>query len=67
MLFPSLQFVLFFLAVLGVTRNVSPAVRRPFLLGASLFFYLLWHPPHLLLLLAALVAAGRPHVLLGVV
>jgi D-alanyl-lipoteichoic acid acyltransferase DltB (MBOAT superfamily) len=52
--FNSVQFGLFFLAVLGVLRLVPGAARLRVLLGASLLFYSLWIPRFLLLLLATL-------------
>ena len=52
MLFPTLQFALFFGIVLILHRNVPRGARAGILLGASLLFYALWIPPYLLLLLA---------------
>ncbi|MHC5062652.1 MAG: MBOAT family O-acyltransferase [Planctomycetota bacterium] len=70
MLFNSLQFVLFFLAVLGVYRTLPRSARGHFLLASSLLFYLLWIPAYILLLLLEIgvnyfllrkmVAAKRP-------
>src|SRR5262245_5879065 len=57
MLFNSLQFALFFLALLGVLRVVRPLgtrVRLRVLLGASLLFYTLWIPSYFLLLMGTL-------------
>ena len=52
MLFPTLQFALFFGIVLLLHRTVPRRARVGILLGASLLFYALWIPPYLLLLLA---------------
>ena len=54
MLFNSYSFVLFFLAVLGVTRALPARHRSSFLLGASLLFYFSWIPAYLILLLVAI-------------
>jgi len=51
-LFNSLQFALFLLAVLTIYRLLPARLRNAFLLGASLLFYALWLPAYLLLLLA---------------
>lgn len=56
MLFPTLQFALFFLFVWGVHRLLSPQRANGWLLGASLLFYFLWLPPYLLLLLVEIAA-----------
>ncbi len=54
MLFSSLPFAIFFVALLFVLR-AAPRARLPILLMASLLFYASWRPSHLLLLLAAVV------------
>jgi alginate O-acetyltransferase complex protein AlgI len=54
MLFNSLQFALFFLAVLALLRSLPSGARVHVLLGASLLFYALWIPSYLLLLMATL-------------
>ena len=51
MLFNTPQFALFLLAVLTAYRVLPRHLRNPFLLGASLFFYSLWLPAYLVLLL----------------
>lgn len=51
MLFPTLQFALFFGLTLLLHRTVPIRARSGILLGASLIFYALWIPPYLLLLL----------------
>lgn len=52
MLFPTLAFALFF-ALVALGHRALPAAARPsWLLLASLFFYFLWLPIYLLLLLA---------------
>jgi D-alanyl-lipoteichoic acid acyltransferase DltB (MBOAT superfamily) len=56
MLFNSLQFAVFFVAVLALLRSVPWAARVHVLLGASLLFYALWLPSYLLLLLGTLGA-----------
>ena len=55
MLFNSVQFAIFFVAVLGVLRAAPRAASLQVLLGASLLFYGLWIPAYLLLLLATLL------------
>ena len=50
MLFNSLQYAVFFLAVWVATRSLPKSARLGVLLGASLIFYALWHPIYLLLL-----------------
>ena len=52
MLFPTLQFALFFGLVLLLHRTLPLRTRAGILLGASLLFYALWIPAYLLLLLA---------------
>jgi len=54
MLFNSYSFLIFFLAVLGVTRLLPARHRASFLLGASLLFYFSWIPAYLILLLFAI-------------
>jgi D-alanyl-lipoteichoic acid acyltransferase DltB (MBOAT superfamily) len=56
MLFNSLQFAVFFVAVLALLRSVPWAARVHVLLGASLVFYALWLPSYLLLLVGTLAA-----------
>ena len=51
MLFNTLQFAIFFSAVLLAHRSLPPRARPSMLLLASSFFYALWHPAYLLLLL----------------
>jgi alginate O-acetyltransferase complex protein AlgI len=51
MLFPTLQFALFFGLTVLLHRSVPMRARSGILLGASLIFYGLWIPPYLLLLL----------------
>lgn len=51
MLFNSISFVLFFIALLSVLRFVPRAGRPGVLLAASLLFYTMWVPAYLLLLL----------------
>jgi D-alanyl-lipoteichoic acid acyltransferase DltB (MBOAT superfamily) len=75
MLFPTLQFGLFFAAVLGLHRALPPRRRPDLLLAASLLFYALWIPAYLLLLLAeiavnyalvrALARRTRPRLVLA--
>jgi alginate O-acetyltransferase complex protein AlgI len=74
MLFNSLQFALFLLAVLVLHRSLPRAWRNPLLLGASLLFYTLWIPAYLLLLLVdigvnyallrAMLRSARPRIYL---
>ncbi len=52
MLFNSLPFAAFFVALLVAYRVAPTGQRGPLLLGASLLFYFFWRPPYLLLLLA---------------
>ena len=59
MLFPTLQFALFFGIVLLLHRTVPRRARVGILLGASLLFYALWIPPYLLLLLELTEARTR--------
>jgi alginate O-acetyltransferase complex protein AlgI len=54
MLFNSLQFAIFFAAVLALYRATPRPHRNGLLLAASLLFYTLWIPAYLLLLLADL-------------
>ena len=56
MLFNSLQFVLFFLAVLSVYRLLPRSGRCHFLLASSLLFYSLWIPVYTILLGLEIVA-----------
>jgi len=75
MLFNTLQFAIFFCAVLAVFRCVPRSARTMWLLGASLLFYLLWYPMYLLLLLLdigvnyllvrALASSRRPRLVLA--
>ena len=51
MLFPTLQFAIFFGLTLLLHRTLPLRARSGILLGASLIFYALWIPPYLLLLL----------------
>ncbi|MEE3328499.1 MAG: MBOAT family O-acyltransferase [Myxococcota bacterium] len=51
MLFPTLQFALFFGLTLLLHRSLPLRARSGILLGASLIFYALWIPPYLFLLL----------------
>jgi D-alanyl-lipoteichoic acid acyltransferase DltB (MBOAT superfamily) len=55
MLFNSVQFGVFFIAVLITLRVLPWSLRRGVLLGASLLFYSLWIPSYLLLLLGTLL------------
>lgn len=52
MLFPTLPFLLFFAIVLLGHRSLPRQARPGWLLAASLFFYFLWIPAYLLLLIA---------------
>ena len=52
MLFPTLQFALFFGCTLLLHRTLPLKARSGMLLGASLLFYGLWIPHYLILLLA---------------
>ena len=52
MLFPTLPFLLFFAIVLLGHRSLPRPARPGWLLAASLFFYFLWIPAYLLLLIA---------------
>jgi D-alanyl-lipoteichoic acid acyltransferase DltB (MBOAT superfamily) len=54
-LFNSLQFAVFFVAVLGALRTLPNALRNRILLFASLLFYSLWVPTYLVLLLGTLL------------
>jgi D-alanyl-lipoteichoic acid acyltransferase DltB (MBOAT superfamily) len=75
MLFNTLQFALFFAAVLLVYSSLPPSQRNRFLLCASLLFYTLWIPAYLLLLVAdicvnyallrAMVRSARPRLFLA--
>jgi alginate O-acetyltransferase complex protein AlgI len=51
MLFNTVQFAVFFLAVLGVYRSLPAPARNSLLLAASLLFYVLWIPAYLPLIL----------------
>jgi alginate O-acetyltransferase complex protein AlgI len=55
MLFNTLQFALFLVAVVALLRSLPRSARNPFLLGASLLFYALWVPSYLLLLIVDVV------------
>jgi alginate O-acetyltransferase complex protein AlgI len=55
MLFNSLQYAVFLLAVWVATRTLPKGARTSILLGSSLLFYALWHPVYLLLLGTLLV------------
>jgi len=56
MLFPTLPFLVFFLAVWGVVAALPARGRPGFLLAASFVFYGLWYPAYLALLGVAIVA-----------
>ena len=51
MLFPTLQFAIFFGLTLLLHRSLPLRARSGILLGASLIFYALWIPPYIFLLL----------------
>ncbi len=51
MLFNSFQFAVFFAVVLLLHRSLPASRRNGLLLGASLFFYAMWVPAYLVLLL----------------
>jgi D-alanyl-lipoteichoic acid acyltransferase DltB (MBOAT superfamily) len=51
MLFNSLQFLVFFQALLGVFFVIPPAHRWRLLLVASIYFYMCWNPYYIFLLL----------------
>lgn len=51
MLFNSIQFLVFFQALLGVFFVIPPAHRWKLLLVASIYFYMCWNPYYIFLLL----------------
>ena len=55
MLFNSLQYAIFLLAIWLVTRTLPRSARVGVLLAASFLFYALWHPIYLLLLATMLL------------
>jgi len=50
MLFNSLQYILFFFAFFLILFSLPPRVRRPWLLMASCYFYMVFKPVYLLIL-----------------
>ena len=56
MLFNSLQFLIFFPAVLLLYFILPGILRKPWLLAASYFFYRCWRPEYVLLILFSTVA-----------
>ena len=56
MLFNSLQFLIFFPAVLLLYFILPGILRKPWLLAASYFFYMCWRPEYVLLILFSTVA-----------
>ena len=56
MLFNSLQFLIFFPAVLLLYYILPGILRKPWLLAASYFFYMCWRPEYVLLILFSTVA-----------
>ncbi|MBW2418460.1 MAG: MBOAT family protein [Deltaproteobacteria bacterium] len=75
MLFNTLQFAVFFLAILGLYRSLPAPARNALLLATSLLFYVLWIPAYLPLilidigvnyaLLRGMRRSPRPGLLLG--
>ena len=53
MLFPSLEFLVFFVVVLGVYWRLGHRLQNRFLLAASLFFYGTWNVQLLWLLVGS--------------
>lgn len=55
MLFNSLQFILFFFAFFFILFSIPQVLRKPWLLIASCYFYMVFKPVYLLILVAVII------------
>src|SRR6185295_17774264 len=55
MLFNSLQFIVFFLAFFSILFSIPTGLRKPWLLIASCYFYMVFKPVYLLILLGVIL------------